>query len=219
MKLLSEFETLELAQAHIETSYKPISAGVSSQFFGIMGMLDELEANVTNTELVQLLEGMPQTTIGSLCRTVLNSASTTGFASDPTKEDGILNRAGAQILVDKGIFQQPLVDLFWSKSLVTIKPHENATLSQFNSAKGLYKSISINYQPSKDIVITLNADLSEKVAATIWRTETGFNAENAGRNTHIQTASKYRIDMSGKKAGDYEVRVPFIDADFTVELV
>tara|TARA_R110002051_G_C8754739_1_gene500749 strand:+ start:3010 stop:3669 length:660 start_codon:yes stop_codon:yes gene_type:complete len=219
MKLLSEFDTLELAQAYIETTYKPISAGVSSQFFGIMGMLDALEANVNNTELVTLSSGMPETTIGSLCRTVLNSANTTGFASDPTKEDGILNRAGAQILVDKGIFQQPLVDLFWSKSLVTTKPHENATRAQFNSAKGLHKSIPINYQGGKDITVTLNTDLAEKVAATVWRTEAGFNAENAGRNVHIQTANKYRIDMSGKKSGNYEVRVPLLDADFSIEVI
>lgn len=103
MKLLSEFDTLELAQDYSITTYKPISAGVSSQFFGIMGMLDALEANVNNTELVTLSSGMPETTIGSLCRTVLNSANTTGFASDPTKEDGLLNRAGAQILAAKHI--------------------------------------------------------------------------------------------------------------------
>lgn len=219
MKLLSEFDTLELAQAYIETTYKPISAGVSSQFFGIMGMLDALEDNVNNTELVTLSAGMPKTTIGSLCRTVLNSANTTGFASDPTKEDGLLNRAGAQILADKAIFTQPLVDLFWSKSIVQTKPHKNATLSQFNNAKGLYKPLAINYQSGKDIVITLNTDLTERVAATVWRTETGFNAENAGRNVHVQTANKYRIDMSGKKQGDYEVRLPLLDADFSVELI
>lgn len=219
MKLLSEFDTLELAQDYSITTYKPISAGVSSQFFGIMGMLDALEANVNNTELVTLSAGMPETTIGSLCRTVLNSANTTGFASDPTKEDGLLNRAGAQILVDKAIFTQPLVDLFWSKSSVISKAHENATQAQFNSAKGLYKTIAISYQAGKDIVITLNTDLPEKVAATVWRTESGFNAENAGRNVHVQTANKYRIDMSGKKQGDYEVRLPLLDADFTVELV
>jgi len=55
--------------------------------------------------------------------------------------------------------------------------------------------------------------------ATVWRTESGFNAENAGRNVHIQAAKKYRIDMSGKKSGNYEVRVPLLDADFTVEIV
>tara|TARA_R110002095_G_C4245597_1_gene239433 strand:+ start:2525 stop:2875 length:351 start_codon:yes stop_codon:yes gene_type:complete len=55
--------------------------------------------------------------------------------------------------------------------------------------------------------------------ATIWRTEAGFNAENAGRNVHIQDAKKYRIDMNSKKSGNYEVRVTLLDADFTVELI
>tara|TARA_R110001606_G_scaffold385158_1_gene548505 strand:+ start:5299 stop:5958 length:660 start_codon:yes stop_codon:yes gene_type:complete len=219
MKLLSEFDALELAQDYSITTYKPISAGVSSQFFGIMGMLDALEANIANATPVKLTPQMPYTTIGSLCRTVLNSANTTGFASDPTKEDGLLNRAGAQKLVDNSIFNQALVDLFWSKSTVISNPHENATQAQFNSTKDLYKSIAISYQPGEEIIITLNADLPEKVAVTVWRKEVGFNDENAGRNVHIQTANKYRIDMSGKKPGNYEVRVPLLDADFSVELI
>lgn len=219
MKLLSEFETLELAMAHSETAYKPISAGQASQFFGVTGMLDSLDANVNNANEVQITPEMPLTTIGSLCRTILNSANTTGFATDPTKEDGILNRAGAQILVTAGIFSEPLVELFWSKSIVETSPYKNATLSQFNAAKGLYKYINISYQAGKDIAITLNADLSERIAATVWRADAGFSAENAGRNVYMQPANKYRIDMSGKKSGDYEVRTPLLDADFTVGLV
>ena len=96
---------------------------------------------------------------------------------------------------------------------------EFITQSQFNAAKGLYKSLPISFVAGKEIIVTLNADLYEKVAATVWRTEVGFNVENAGRNVHVQNANKYRIDMTGKKSGQYEVRLPLLDADFTVELV
>lgn len=98
-------------------------------------------------------------------------------------------------------------------------PFVDTTQAQFNATKGLFLTKPINFKAAKDIVITLNADLSERVSATVWRTEVGFQAENAGRNVYLQTAGKYRIDMAGKKSGNYSVRLPLLDADFSVELI
>lgn len=97
-------------------------------------------------------------------------------------------------------------------------PFINTTQSQFSSAKGLFASQSISYIQGKDIIVTLNANLSERVSATTWCVETGFNPENAGRSVFVESENKYRINMSGKKSGDYEIRIPLLDADFTVEL-
>lgn len=98
-------------------------------------------------------------------------------------------------------------------------PFATVTQSQLNSAKGLFTRKTVVHTAGKHIVLTLHANLLEKVAATVWVKETGFADENAGRNVYIQAAQKYRIDMSGKKSGEYEIRVPLLDADFTVESV
>ena len=99
------------------------------------------------------------------------------------------------------------------------KPFEAATQAQFNAAKWLFKSVVFEYSAGENIVLTLNTALSERVAATVWCVDADFEVVNAGRNVHVQNANKYRIDMIGKKSGTYEVRVPLLDADFTVELV
>jgi hypothetical protein len=140
------------------------------------------------------------------------------FGMDETKADGQSNRAALAALLSNNIITQPEADGFIAKTLSTSKPFANTTLAQFNSAKGLFTSQTISYTAGKDIIITLNADLSERVSATTWRVETGFNPENAGRSVFVDTAHKYRIDMSGKKSGDYEIRIPLLDADFTVSL-
>lgn len=98
-------------------------------------------------------------------------------------------------------------------------PFKSATQAQFNMAKGLYKLGTLNYVRGKSVVLTLNTNLAERAAATVWITEIGFETENAGRSVYIQSANKYRIDMSGKKSGNYEIRIPLLDADFTVELI
>lgn len=98
-------------------------------------------------------------------------------------------------------------------------PFSDVTQSQFNMSKGVFKSLSIQYQQGKDICLTLNGNLTERVSATVWKTEQGFSDENAGRSVYLQLANKYRIDMSGKKSGNYEIRVPLLDADFSLELI
>jgi hypothetical protein len=114
---------------------------------------------------------------------------------------------------------QSLLDICTNYCNYKTKPYAESTLTQFNAAKGYFSSQPIEFKSGKDIVVTLNDNLSEKVAATVWRTELGFSAENAGRNAHMQLANKYRIDMSGKKSGNYEVRVPLLGVDFSVELI
>lgn len=99
------------------------------------------------------------------------------------------------------------------------QPFLGATQSQFNSARNLFSAQIITHTTGKNIAITLSADLVEKVAATVWLKESGFADENMGRSVHMQAAQRYRIDMRGKASGEYEIRVPLLDADFTVEVV
>jgi len=103
-------------------------------------------------------------------------------------------------------------------ALAAIQRFSNVTQSQLNTAKNLYTSMSITYMHGKDIVVTLSETLVEKVAVTTWRVEAGFEDENAGRAVQVQNAQKYRINMQGKKSGNYELRIPLLNVDFSVEL-
>ena len=106
-----------------------------------------------------------------------------------------------------------------SEANVDSQPFANATQAQFNSAKGLFTSKSISYISGKAIKVTLNTSFDERVAAHTWRLYSGSQPINAGKNVYMKEADSYIIEMTGKQSGDYEIRVPIVDADFTVELV
>ena len=104
-------------------------------------------------------------------------------------------------------------------SLSHVKPYESTTQAQFNSIKGIYTAKSIDYTGGANLIITLPTSLPEKVSVTLWHNDDGFEKENAGRTVHVQNANKYRLSMSGKQAGKYEVRIPLENIDFTVEVL
>jgi hypothetical protein len=140
---LSNFTTLELAKLHPDYSYIQISPGISSQYFGLSGMLDVLEANTANSSTI-VINDLMTPTVGSLCRTILNSARTTGFASDPTTPDGAGNRAASQLLVNAGIgITQPHLDAFWELALVKNYPYANATQADFDEANDAGEVIAL----------------------------------------------------------------------------
>ena len=233
---LSNFDTLELAHAHAEIGKRMIGNKTQALYLDGTGLYLIVHDIAKGKYDVEILDGNGVGTgvftphpAKATCLLIVNTLADGSsdnndfnFIKGTTKGDGVI--AKTEELRDVTLTQykpqiQALLDICIAHCNPTIYPFKDATRAQFNSAKGLYKSIDFNYQAGKDIVISLNADLSEKVAATVWRTETGFNTENAGRNVHIQTTNKYRIDMSGKKSGDYEVRIPLLDADFTVGTV
>lgn len=168
-------------------------------------------------------------TAHNLINTVLNSATDGAKGLQLALQFGsefnvIINHpASIETIVDQmiidNVLTQDFKDFCVAYANPVTYPFANTTLAQFNASKGLYMAKPIAFTQGKDIAITLNTDLSERVSATVWRTEIGFNAENAGRNVYLQTAGKYRIDMTGKKPGNYEIRIPLLDADFSVELI
>lgn len=195
---LSEFETLEDAKLHADTKGRMISP-------------DMMVAFLAHFEIGRAVEIEDSEAAFAFRKAMMFGSEFNLMKGHPASVEPLLN----QIASASESFKLHVIDY----ANPTSYPFANVTQAQFNAAKGLFASKNIEYQSGKDIVITLNADLSEKVAATVWRTESGFSAQNAGRNAHIHLANKYRIDMSGKKSGDYEVRVPLLAADFTVELI
>lgn len=133
---LSDFDTLAEATAYQSVSYKKITSGQASQFFGITGVLRALNAGTSNTDLVQVLPSLPQTTVGELCDTVVQSSKSTGFTIDPATDEGVINRAGSQILVSAGVLTQPVVDSFFALGEVVTQPFLNATKHDYDKAKG-----------------------------------------------------------------------------------
>lgn len=209
--ILSDFNTLEEAQTHEETTVtNKVTSGKARSFFITIGKWAALRT--IQTDLTHPLFPLADGIIG-----VINESSY--FGIDPLTSTGQANLVGMNILVSAGFLTQSNVDAFLAMGTSKSYPFANTTQAQFNSAKGLYTAKQIAFTQGKDIVVTINTDLSERVAVTIWRTETDFNAENAGRNVYVDSANKYRIDMSGKKSGNYEVRIPLTGADFTVELI
>jgi len=206
---LTDFSTLALAHVAPSIVRTEFTSNVMTMYLLRCGLLDEVLDAPTG-----ILRGFAIR---------LNTVSVFDFRDDV--DDGIANTASIDYLisqtVDSTLKNQfiALKDILVSEANKLYYPFSNVTLSQFNSAKGLFASKQIELIAGKDIVVTVNAELPELVAATAWRVETGFSAENAGRNTYVQKVQKYRIDMSGKKSGSYEVRVPIANADFTVEVI
>jgi hypothetical protein len=236
MKLLSDFETLTAAHEHPELNRRMIANKTQALYLDGTGLYLIVHDIAKGKYDVEILDESNAGTgvftphpAKSTCLLIVNTladSSSDGddfnFIQGTTKGDGVIAKTEELrdvTLTEYAAQVQVLLDICIAHCNYTVYPFINAKMSQFNSAKGLYKSIAVPYQAGKDIVITLITSLSEKVAVTVWRTEIGFNAENAGRNVHIQTVNKYRIDMSGKKPGDYEVRIPLLDADFSVELI
>ena len=149
MSELKDFDTLADAQSFSVTTYTKITAGQSMQYFGMNGILSLLESNTANTTVINL-SATVSTTVGDLCKTVLASATGTGFASDPNTEDGYANRGAAQLLLGAGIFpSQAIVDGFWAKGTVTTYPHANATQTDFDEAKDTGETIELTDNPTQ----------------------------------------------------------------------
>lgn len=210
---LSDFATLGAAKTHEETvDTKRVGSGQARGYFvntnDLWKRLRDIQSEITHP-------------FYSVADTIIATALDAGsyFGMDSSKADGQANRVALSLMVEYSVLTQTEANGFIAKTLTMTKPFENVTQSQFNSAKGLFTSKQIDYIAGKDIVVTVNTELLESVAATVWRIETGFEPENAGRNAHVEKAQKYRIDMSGKKSGNYEVKVPLLNADFTVELM
>lgn len=183
---------------------------------------NEMTMYLTRTEL---LDFILDATSGLLRGFALRLAGNSRFDFRENTDDGIANIAALSFIISQ-ITDENLKTKFIALRTYLVAdankpayPFESVTQSQYNIAKNKYISKTIELSAGNDIVLTLNADLAERVAATVWRIEEGFEPENAGRNIHIQNTNKYRIDMRSKKSGNYEVRVPLLDADFIVELV
>ncbi len=195
---LSDFETLQDAKAYSEAKGRMISPDMMLAFIATF----EIGRAIENEDSEAAFAFRKALQFGSEFNLMINHSSNV-----------------IQLLSQIQAASQEFKDYVVNYANPVVFPFSDVTQSQFNMAKGVFKSLSVQYQQGQDICLTLNDDLSERVSATVWKTEQGFEPENAGRSVYLQLANKYRVDMSGKKSGVYEVRMPFDNADFTVELI
>ena len=198
---LSDFADLQTAQAHTEVKGRMISPDMMVSFL--------TAHNLINTVLNSSTDGAKGLQLALQFGSEFNV-----ITGHPASIITIVN----QMITDE-ILTQAFKEFCVSYANPVVYPFANTTLAQFNMAKNIYTAKQITLTKGQDIIVTVNTSLPERVAATVWRVETGFEHENAGRNIHVKDTNKYRIDMSGKKTGEYEVRIPFDNTDFSVEAV
>ena len=145
---LKDFDTLVLAKAYSYIQYSIISSSKGAQYFSLMGVLDDIESNQTNTTVVQVFPTLPQTTVGMLCKAIIKTIdkSNDGFVVAPALLAGQLNRAAAQLLVDNSIFSQAVYDGFFAQAETVITPFENSTKHDFELAKSTIERKSVTVE-------------------------------------------------------------------------
>ncbi len=209
MKQLNEFDTLAEAQAHTE---------IESVLLTSNSVIGAMVINDLYLYFRDATDGTRKALID-----VIKAGSPMDFSE--LTEDGITNN----YLLDGFISSETDVDIkarleslkayLIAQSDKTVYPYINATQAQFNMANGLSAVQDVEHVAGNDIVITLASDLPERVAATVWFVEDGFDDVKMGKNVYLQSAQKYRIKMSGVKSGSYQIRIPLLTAIFTAESI
>jgi len=139
---LQDFNTLAEAQAYEQKTYRKIGGNEASQLLSKTSALDSIEDNVANVTPVEVVAGDP-TTVGALCRTVIRTLNGGQFATDPSTEDGMVNRGSSAILVVTGVLTQSQVDGFYAKAETVSFPYANRDEYSFQIAKGTVPKVEL----------------------------------------------------------------------------
>lgn len=193
MKTLAEFETLQDARDYPYITYRKIGGNEASQILFVLGALDDIEGEQSNTTSIEVIQGIP-TTVGAACRTIVRTINGGQFSTDPNTKDGQFNRAATQALVSAGVLEQFQADGFFAEAESTTNPYANVSQYEWKKARG--ESI-----PLKEVTpvngwlkITLTADC-EAHRPQVYADVQGI---------------KQRVTGFGavEKAGDYLAEVP-----------
>ena len=127
--LLNATQAADLSTGYSIKTYGHITPNTANQFFSLMGVLDDIEANVTNPAIVEVITGIP-TTIGMLCKVIIKTldGAGSGFAADPATQDGVLNRIASGLLVAAGVYSAAIDVAFFAQAETTTYPFTDKTL-------------------------------------------------------------------------------------------
>ena len=136
MKTLAEFDTLELAKEYFYKTYRKIGGNEARQLFSLAGVMDAIEAAQSDTTPCINIEAGINTTVGQLAKAVVATVNNGQFATDPTLEDGKLNRVASSFLVANGVYSEQVEAVFFGRAEDVLYPYANATQHTFLKAKG-----------------------------------------------------------------------------------
>jgi len=207
---LSDFETLEAAQAYYETTERLVSP-------------DMLVSLLTKNNSVLTLKAAELTNNVAAGLLIALSGSVTDYDVRNSSMLGVSQQQALAYLVSEGIVTQGFHDeiIAYANNYV-IAPFVNATQLEFNQAKKIFTEKQVtDYVQGKNLKITLNAPLPFNCAATTWSKDSEFDYENVGRSVFLKAGvTQYKIKLSGLRIdGDLFVRIPITNFDYTVEVI
>jgi hypothetical protein len=198
MKALSEFPSIEEARAYEHVTYRKIGGNEATQIFSLLGALDSIEANKDSTVSVEVITGVP-TSVGALCRSLLQTLNGGQFATDPTEEDGQLNRAASQVLVTNSVLEQAQHDAFFAKAIASKdKPYASKTLHDFEVDKGtVVRKEATQTALGDSIVVEVTADAQENHTPRI----TDSSGNQVSRVYNVHKVGLYVASIPNDKRG------------------
>lgn len=194
---LSDFNTLSEAKTYVERSYRLISPGIASQFLGLQGILSKVRAKTSDETVVQVIPGV-DTTLAEVCNMVLVGCQNTGFATDPTEQDGELNRAAAQILVEHSILSAEQAEDFFALGTTDSTPFAHTTKHEFDVAKGnITRRILKTNVPGDIGLLELGSQAPERHNPRITTAE----GKRVNSFYHVQEAGVYTAKIPAEYSG------------------
>jgi hypothetical protein len=185
------------------STYRKIGGNEARQFFTLTGQLKNVQNNLSNATEVQVIPGFT-TTIGQLCEGVLDTLSNGQFATDPNFEDGQLNLAASQALVDNGVMSQEARDAFFARSVSTSRPFLKTT--------------------GYEIMLTRKVDIPKVKVLSV----AGVISVRNNMNTEVYNPAIYQISPNGSllqrgrfsgigKSGEYQIVNPTRSTELFVD--
>lgn len=204
---LQDFTTLAEAQAYSQITYRKIGGNEASQILAKTSALDSIELNSTSTVPIEVVAGDP-TTVGALCRTIIRTLNGGSFATDPTTEDGAVNRGSSLALVAVGILTQTQMDDFYSKAETASYPFANKSEYDFQIAKGTITNVALRKTANGDCAIMEVSSSCENHAARI----TIANGTRIGYFYNVANVGFYSFTIPN----EYRGQALFVDDAYIV---
>lgn len=204
---LQDFATLADAHAHTQTTYRKIGGNEASQILAKTSALDNIEGATTSTIPIEVVAGDP-TTVGALCRTIIRTLAGGAFATDPSTEDGAINRGSSGALVAAGILSQEQMDDFYSKSETVSYPFLGRTEYEFMVAKGTVTTVPCRITANGDCAIMEVSAVCESHSARV----TIANGTRIGYFFNVAAVGFYSMTIPN----EYRGQSLFVDNAYNV---
>ena len=184
---------------------------ISSDYLG--GLLTG-EIGQSDTDIYSHIETLTDSKSKLLIRKLASGTSEFNFT--PGHPVGDRNIAYVDMVHDGAPenLKQAVIDLKAYLLAYCNPPAAELSEIQYNRQNNIYKAIPAQVG---SLVLTLAQDLPEPCPVTFWDKEAGFSDVNLGKPITLFKAGKYRHNINTSINGSVEARMPYMDADLTIE--